>query len=850
MDRFKTRSMSRFGIAVVLAAATSGALANWTASGIATYRDRPFDPNGFTGVEPLLPVRFADVEVVDAGTSSVLASGATSASGAFSIPVTDNTVRNIYVRFLTRSNSTSDLFLKVTNSGIVPYAAASSTTFGHPPGNSVNFGTLAAEIGQGGEAFNLYDNGVLASDYIAFLRGTRPTSSHPLTIVWEPNRGQTTSTTGPSRIDQRDTGGYDDTVVLHEYGHFAVFNYSATSNPGGNHSLSDCDQYPPLAWEEGHASYFGSAIRRHFNFPLPNIYVRTDGGAGAGHVVTYMDLETESQYSCSGDTSEVSVFTALWDVIDSASTPDFTPGVDDPPVDTLALTDADMWQVMEFGLPGRSLISAEDFWDAWFEAPSLNGNLAGMISDFSGGVEIRFFPDSFEPNESQAAARPIVATGNPILLTFFRDPDGDGSGGGLSDEDWFSFPATGGRSYSIETTGLLSEADTFLRLFDGSSSLLAFNDNRAAGDLSSLIQWVAPSTATYYIRVTRVGGASTVYGSYSLLVTGPPDADADGRPDDIDNCAQSYNPAQINSDSDTLGDACDNCPTVSNQSQADLDGDGLGDACDSDRDGDLVPNASDCAPDLRATAAIPTEIANVVFAADTRTFFWNASSGSHVYDVYRGNRSVAGPFAYGHTCMLTNVVSRVAVDNSALALGQMFYYLVGGRNGCGAGTLGSGPSGPRPGTGSCAVSTTADADTDGVRDLDDTCAGTSNSGQADVDLDFVGDVCDDCAAVVNGDQSDLDGDGRGDLCDNCPLAANPTQADGDGDGRADACDNCPAIANAAQTDTDLDGTGDACDADDDNDGVPDVTDNCPLVSNPAQADSDHDGIGDVCDPTP
>ena len=95
---------------------------------------------------------------------------------------------------------------------------------------------------------------------------------------------------------------------------------------------------------------------------------------------------------------------------------------------------------------------------------------------------------------------------------------------------------------------------------------------------------------------------------------GPPDNDADGIPNTVDNCIETPNPQQIDTDEDGIGDACDpinnidgdgdgiaddidNCPEIANPGQEDLDGDNLGDACDdindNDIDGDGIPNEED-----------------------------------------------------------------------------------------------------------------------------------------------------------------------------------------------------------------------------------------------------------------
>jgi hypothetical protein len=61
----------------------------------------------------------------------------------------------------------------------------------------------------------------------------------------------------------------------------------------------------------------------------------------------------------------------------------------------------------------------------------------------------------------------------------------------------------------------------------------------------------------------------------------PPDGDADGVRDSLDNCPAIANAGQEDEDADLRGDVCDNCPHISNFDQlTTVDGDLVGDACD------------------------------------------------------------------------------------------------------------------------------------------------------------------------------------------------------------------------------------------------------------------------------
>jgi hypothetical protein len=510
---------------VLIGGASTAALADYTVSGTCAYVDREFDASGFTGSEPVRPIRLADVQVIDG--SNTVGNGLTDNLGNFSFPVIDNKTRNIYVRCLARRQTTTGVPVEVrsTTSSSSVWAIRGPTLSSHLPNQNVFTGTMVAVPTSGGEAFNLYDAALDGTVFLNSIRGGEAPT--PLLMIVFNAANPNLSSYNGTAIVQGNNAGYDDTVLLHEMGHYVVDHFSASMNPGGTHHLSDCNQNMILAFDEGHATYFGNSVRRFMGYPRSNIYVRTTGQAGPGNLQFSFDVESQAPFICYGSTSETSVYAALWDIGDGPATTDDTPGSDES-WDLLAGHDADVFKDMHVYIPTASNISLEDFWDGWFHPSVANGHLAEMRAIFN-HIGIEFQPDAFESNDLTAEAR-LVAPG-PLLyhLTYFADRNGDLLG--EPDTDLFKFDVVGGSTYTLETLNLLSDANTSLTLLaSDATTVLASNDDRAAGDRSSLISYTPASGSRLYLR-SQHGAGLGIYGSYDLRIAGQAagtDADGDG----------------------------------------------------------------------------------------------------------------------------------------------------------------------------------------------------------------------------------------------------------------------------------------------------------------------------------
>ncbi len=915
--------MRRLPLALLLLlAGTAPCLADWTATGRFLYVDREFDANGFTGVEPQLPIPFADVQVVDG--SKIVAAGVTDAQGNFTIAVQDSRVRDVYVRCLARRQTSDGVPIEVrtgNHSGDI-WSVRTQTFLGHAPDQNLFIGSIVAIPEAGGEAFNLFNVAILGTEYLQLLRGGGPAPR--LLIIFNAANPNLSSTSG-NTITQARNAGYDDTVLLHEMGHYVVNNFSRSDSPGGSHRLSDCNQNLMLAFDEGHATFFGLSARRHFNLPHSSTYVRTTGQPGPGNLQFSFDAETQLPFVCRGASSETTVYAALWDILDGPATTDDSPGTDEP-WDLIQAAPQEYFRVMTGYLPTAQNVSLEDFWDGWFHPLIQNGRHPEMMGIFR-EVGVEYFTDPFEPDDAIGEAKTL--TPGPALYhqTFFADRDLNLLG--EPDIDVFTFDAVAGASYTIETLNLLSDANTALQLLgpDG-VTVLASNDDRGPTDASSLVLYTTVQDGRHYVRVAHSTDFG-IYGSYDLhigIAGAGMDGDGDGYTSDVDcndadpavhpgavegcngvdddcdlmidegfdkdgdgftTCAGDCNDANgqihpgitevcdsVDNDCDLVVDegfdadgdgytfcggdcndadpqvhpnqpelcngiddncnqmvdeefdgdadgftACggdcndadpaafpgapelcngadDDCDLAIDEGFADSDADGLPDCRDLDDDNDGVPDTADCAPLTYSMTRPPGEVvdARLFESGSTTRLTWGQIAEVHVYNLYRGQVSLADGWQFQTICQLSEVAGTLFDETGAPPVGYLFYYLQAGTNLCGEGTLGTGTGGtPRPLAVPC-----------------------SPQGR-DTDLDLV-----------------LD------LADNCPLASNPGQADGDRDGRGDTCDNCLTVYNPTQGDLDANGLGDAC-QDGDRDGFAadvDCRDDDAAI---------HPGAAEVCD---
>lgn len=344
-----------------------------TITGSAKFQRRISSDSGLGAVDSTsYPIRYAEVEVVATSSGTRIQCGTTDENGAFSIQVSrQNSSVTLSVNSRA-SNSNVAVSVLDTPSTSNYYSISSSFT----PTSDQNIGELLASATGDlkGGAFNIYDQILEANDFLRTKVTTdtcSPFASEGCTaftvapkvlVYWAKGVNPAKYFGAPDSplsfyipeddtlyilgglngdTDSSDTDHFDNSIIIHEYGHFIEDQYSKTDSPGGSHDGNSVID-PRLAWGEGWANFFQAAVS---NDPVyRDTYGNSDGTTGV-----YFNLDVEEMCGVSGHCDrptqdgegnfrEFSITRLFWDFIDPAN----ETGKDD--VDSASF--AELWTVL------------------------------------------------------------------------------------------------------------------------------------------------------------------------------------------------------------------------------------------------------------------------------------------------------------------------------------------------------------------------------------------------------------------------------------------------------------------------------------------------------------------------
>ncbi len=512
----------------VVGLAAGAARANFTVTGTFRYVDRPFTfSGGFSAAETNLPIRLARVQVIDDQTGAALATSSTAQDGSISIAVGGTGTRDILVRCYARSDAFGSNRLRVTTQGGTLYSVSSQVFAGWDLSTNLNIGTVTAQkvfsgSNQGGP-FNILDQMVAGTEYAKSAGAPNPPVN--LRGNWPGGSGSFASGT---QFFMADDDGFDDMVVLHEFGHVLHNVYSDSDSPGGSHSFAQSDQDPRLSYSEGWASFFAGAVRQHQGIFDPAFYMDCfgQGQTGSGSVQLRMRMENGSPFATGtgGEADEGAVFCVLWDLVDTASTNDGN-ATDDDAVDgsfTFAGgLDADQmqWAVFTGPVAQASNLTIRDQWNGTF-SPTNHGQHAAVESVFN-GWQMRFLEDTGEPNDTTGSATPLAlgTSWGPTRTLYSSNANPPAPGDG--DLDHYAIDLQFLDVFEVETRypGGVGDAETYcdprITLFRPDGTQFAQNDDGGTGRNARLTNQVADQTGTWIVRVDTTHAYRRT-GSYQL----------------------------------------------------------------------------------------------------------------------------------------------------------------------------------------------------------------------------------------------------------------------------------------------------------------------------------------------
>lgn len=264
-----------------------------TGTGLYYYRPTSLT-TGLTGDPVAGKIAFAEIAVKDAS-NTVIQCGSTDEQGNFSVDI-PRTV-GAYTLFINSRADNAKLHVSVLKDITTNeyYSLTQAFSISSSEGAAKNIGILSAmaRLSEDGElkggAFNIMKNIHRANSYIRNTIGDSAWVAPKVAVYWKAgfnpnsyrspdlaNSGLSYYSTGNRKLyilggisgqvnaATVDTDHFDDSVIIHEYGHFLEDVYAKQDSPGGSHTGNGMID-PRLAWSEGWANFFQSAVLTNWN---------------------------------------------------------------------------------------------------------------------------------------------------------------------------------------------------------------------------------------------------------------------------------------------------------------------------------------------------------------------------------------------------------------------------------------------------------------------------------------------------------------------------------------------------------------------------------------------------------
>lgn len=522
----------------------------YTVAGKVRYEDLEYASSGQTGNSYYKPVRNAVIDLLS-GSGAMLATTTSDEQGAFQFATVTTQPATIRVMAQTTSPSGTEIIIKGTGKGIWSTTMALTGLDLTQP--------VAVDIARDATAisgvFNMLDVYSSGLEYVA-ANYTPVAPLPPLNIYWPNLQGTYTcpfydssycvagegiyitgAFTG-SNFTAYDQDHYDDDVLWHELAHYVEYALAITESPGGSHSFYDNTLDLRLAWSEGHADYFQTAIKRWLRSYHPERLSIPQAFAVTYYVDTVLD---GSLYLPSVDlanpggapfvyaTNEVAVAKVVWDVSSLNS----------------GGGEYSVWSAWTGSWwspdPQYRDHSLELFWDGLVLAGGLTtGQIYPLFSERS----VNYSKDSFElQNDGTLDGRAVVdcTSAGPACLDELHTHYLPNL---VADVDIVPISVTAGLTYTIKTRQLTNGADSKLRLLDGNGQVLLDgsgapleNDDIPSVDcdpgpyvvnycnngsnFSSQLTYVPAASGIIYVEVSNADFAlhnAGAYGGYTLTI--------------------------------------------------------------------------------------------------------------------------------------------------------------------------------------------------------------------------------------------------------------------------------------------------------------------------------------------